>query len=89
MKDPEHPICQSCGMSIEKPFEFGTDKDGYHIVEYCRYCYKKGRLTEPDITLEKMVEKVAALHAKGNKLPLTQTKKTAAETLPLLARWRK
>jgi hypothetical protein len=89
MKEPEHPICQSCSMPIDKPFNFGTDKDGYHIIEFCRYCYKRGKFTEPQITLEQMIEKVAGIRSKAENVPLEQAKKTVTDTIRGLARWRK
>ena len=33
-------FCQSCGMPMEKPEDFGTSNDGGRNEEYCCYCYK-------------------------------------------------
>lgn len=89
MKNPDSPICQSCGMPVDKPFDFGTDKDNYHVTEYCRRCYKKGRFTERAITMEQMIEKAAATMVKTGGISPAEAKKTANEVIPTLKRWQK
>jgi len=59
MLGPKGPFCQSCGMPLSRdPQKGGTESDGSRSTEYCSYCYRSGRFTEPDITLEQMMSKV-------------------------------
>ncbi len=53
------PKCQSCGMPLSKdPQKGGTNQDGTLSTEYCSYCYQQGSFTEPDITVDQMIDKV-------------------------------
>jgi len=36
------PFCQSCGMPLSKPEEFALGVDGFHINDYCAFCYRNG-----------------------------------------------
>lgn len=49
-------ICQSCGMPLAQENQFGTDKDNKLEQEYCIHCYKDGVFTNPDLTLEEMID---------------------------------
>lgn len=61
MFKPKGPYCQSCGMPLSKDAQGGgTEADRSKSVEYCSHCYVGGRFTEPDITVNQMVEKVQA-----------------------------
>ena len=42
-------VCQSCGMPLEKPDDFGTEANGFRINDYCHYCFQNGTFTEPNI----------------------------------------
>ena len=49
--------CQSCGMPLEASFNnLGTDADGVPVSEYCRFCYQNGSFTNPDQTVDGMVQ---------------------------------
>ena len=49
--------CQSCGMPIEASFNnLGTAVDGSPVSEYCMFCYKDGNFTDPDQTVDGMVQ---------------------------------
>ena len=50
-------------MPLE-PEIYGTDKDGFHIEDYCIYCYKDGAFTN-DVTMEEMM-RLCAQYVKGN-----------------------
>ena len=39
------PQCQSCGMPMNAPEQFGTNADGGANREYCRYCFQEGDFT--------------------------------------------
>lgn len=46
----------------------GAEKDGSLSKEYCSHCYQNGQFTEPDLTVEQMVEKVSVM-MKGMHMP--------------------
>ena len=49
--------CQSCGMPISAEFQnLGTEVDGSQAVEYCSFCYQHGSFTNPDQTVDEMVD---------------------------------
>nr|WP_300128091.1 zinc ribbon domain-containing protein [uncultured Butyricicoccus sp.] len=48
-------ICQSCGMPMTKPVDYGTEADGSPSKEYCCYCRKNGAFVQ-DCTMEQMIE---------------------------------
>jgi len=51
----EQKICQSCGMPMVTPEEFGTNSDGSVNKNYCAYCIKDGKFTN-NLTLDEQVE---------------------------------
>jgi hypothetical protein len=57
---PQGPFCQSCGMPMVKPEDFGSNADG-------SFCFQKGKFTEPNLTMEQMIDKVADVKAKLKK----------------------
>jgi hypothetical protein len=83
---PARPFCQSCAMPMEKPEDFGTNADRSQNNEYCCYCYKNGKFTEPDITKEQMIEKVAGI-MKQMQMPDSQIGQVKT-FIPMLKRWR-
>ena len=47
--------CQSCGMPLKKdPLGGGSETDGSKSTMYCSYCYREGKFTAPDMTMEEM-----------------------------------
>jgi Putative zinc ribbon domain len=47
--------CQSCGMPLKKDLEGGgTEADGTKSVKYCSRCYRDGKLTNPNMTVQEM-----------------------------------
>jgi len=48
-------ICQSCGMPIEKPEQFGTNADGSINHDYCIYCRKDGKFID-DVDMEEYID---------------------------------
>ncbi len=57
LKQQMGPFCQSCGMPLEKPDDFGTGSHGFRINDYCHYCFQGGAFTEPKITMKEMIDK--------------------------------
>jgi hypothetical protein len=53
----DKPRCQSCGMPLSDEFKnFGTESDGSPVSEYCMFCYQDGTFTNPDQTVDEMVQ---------------------------------
>ena len=51
----EMKFCQSCAMPLEKPEDYGTEKDGAPSADYCCYCYTNGAFTSEQ-TMEEAIE---------------------------------
>ena len=74
-------------MPLSKDAEGGgTEADGRKSGEYCSYCYRDGRFTEPEITATEMVEKVRGkmkeMHFPGF------IAKSFTKNIPSLKRWK-
>ena len=51
--------CQSCGMPLKRDTEGGgTHADGTRSLMFCSHCYKDGKFTQPDITVDEMKVRV-------------------------------
>jgi hypothetical protein len=88
MGQPKGPFCQSCGMPMEKPEDFGTNADGSKSEDYCYFCFQNGKFTDPNITMEAMIDKVAGFMVAQMKIPEAQAKGMAKYFIPKLERWR-
>ncbi len=77
---PNTPICQSCGMPMLKAEDFGSS-------DYCKYCYKDGQFTNPDITMEQMIERLLPFAAQMG-ISEEDARKTGFASLPKLKRWK-
>lgn len=88
MQAPKGPICQSCSMPMEKKELFGSNADGSLHNEYCIYCFKMGKFTEPNLTKEQMIEKLILMAGKMNMTP-EKARAMAEEIIPTLKRWKK
>ena len=84
---PKGPICQSCGMPMQKDKDFGTNADGSKNEEYCHFCYKDGKFTEPDITMEQKIDKVVGIATSQMNMPEAQAREMANNIIPKLKRW--
>ncbi|MEI6532565.1 MAG: zinc ribbon domain-containing protein [Candidatus Roizmanbacteria bacterium] len=79
-------ICQSCGMPMEKPEDFGTNLDATQNNDYCTYCYQKGAFTWKG-TMEEMIEKLIPFSTQMG-VSIEKARKMGKEKLPLLKRWK-
>lgn len=82
------PMCQSCGMPLMSVNDFGKTETGVVNMDYCNYCYDKGKFTKPDITFDEMVEWVAKHLNEVKEVPLEEGRESAREVLPKLSRWK-
>jgi hypothetical protein len=87
-QQPKGPFCQSCGMPLEKPDDFGTAADGFRINDYCHYCFEGGKFTEPQITMQGMIEKCVGIMAQQGIMPEAQARALMSGVIPTLKRWR-
>ena len=85
-KKLEAQICQSCGMPMEKSEDFGTNADESRNEDYCCYCFKKGDFTNPNLTMEQMIDKLVGFSDKMQ-MSQAQAKEMAQKVIPKLKRW--
>lgn len=78
-------------MSLTDPSHFGTTETGAKNLDYCRFCYEKGKFTDPDITMEAMADKIVATMLKKKKKVGSpeSAKEMTMSLLPQLKRWKK
>ena len=84
---PLGPFCQSCGMPLSKPEDFGTTAERWRQNDYCHYCFQDGKFTHPDMTLAEMIEHVAKPMAQATGMTEPDARAMAEENLPRLKRW--
>jgi len=84
---PRGPFCQSCGMPLSKPEDFGTLAQGLRQNDYCHFCFTDGRFTQPDIKLASMIEQAAPLTARATGMSERDARSLVERTLPQLKRW--
>lgn len=82
------PFCQSCSMPLVTPEDFGLDRNGYRVNDYCRHCYDDGEFTEPDITLEQMIDRCVGIMSVRGIMPETEARVLLTDVMPGLRRWR-
>ncbi len=83
------PICQSCGMPMQKDNDFGTNLDNTKNKEYCSFCLKAGKFTDEGITMEQKIEKIVKIATSQLRVSETQARKMANDIIPSLKRWAK
>jgi hypothetical protein len=89
MNQSEQKIrCQSCGMPMEDWF-FGTDSSDQITKEYCRFCYVKGQFTEPELTVDQMIQRNMDFMTRKLKIAEEKSREFSYALIPTLSRWRK
>lgn len=84
-------ICQSCGMNMKAPEDFGTNADGTKNEEYCHYCYQNGAFTR-NVTMDEMLETNLKFldhwnAETGNNFTQEEARPILREFLSTLKRW--
>lgn len=74
-------------MPIKGSDDCGTDFSGKKTMEYCKNCFQRGEFTEPDITMEKMIERVACRMVKDMGMDVNQAVNLSISLIPKLKRW--
>jgi Putative zinc ribbon domain len=85
---PDAPQCQSCGMPMQGPADFGTLADGSPSADYCNHCQVDGVFTEPHIAMQAMIDRCTEIVTRMQLLPAPQARALMVETIPTLRRWR-
>ena len=74
-------------MPMAKPEDFGTDADGSRNEECCTHCFQSGEFTDPDLTMQQMIDKVAGFGAAELGMSEDEAKQMASSFIPTLGRW--
>lgn len=88
VQEPRGPFCQSCAMPLTKPEDFGTDRAGYRVNDFCRHCFADGAFTDPDVSMGAMLDRCVTVMAEQKIMPAPQARALLADVLPRLKRWR-
>ena len=75
-------------MPMSKKDDYGTNADGSPSKEYCRFCFQKGAFTEPNISLDEMVDKVAHVMIAKVAIPEEKALEIARQEITVLKRWK-
>ncbi|MCY7346538.1 MAG: zinc ribbon domain-containing protein [Pyrinomonadaceae bacterium] len=82
--------CQSCGMPLSESFgNLGTNKDDSHTFEYCAFCWKNGAFTDPNQTMDQMIQSSIENMTADLNMPNGKAAELANSFIPTLSRWRK
>ena len=81
-------LCQSCGMPMRRIKDYGTNLNKSRNKEYCQLCFRRGKFSDSNISLEQMLNKVAVVMAKQMKMSEQQARAMAESFVPRLKRWR-
>ena len=85
----QEKFCESCGMPMGETDEmYGTEANGSKSADYCKYCYDNGAFTDPNITLDRMIETVADVMVKDFGFSPEDAKEQCHEGIPNLKRWK-
>jgi hypothetical protein len=88
MFGPKGPFCQSCGMPLSRDaLGGGTNADGSRSAEYCSHCYRSGRFTEPNLSVEEMMAKVEG-KLREMHIPRLLARRFTRD-IPRLSRWQR
>jgi len=84
----EEPICQSCGMPLNKDEHFGTNKDKSKSQDYCFHCFQEGKFLDEGITLQGKIDKNVKFGVQMG-MPESLARHMSENMLPKLKRWQK
>lgn len=81
-------ICQSCGMPMTAENLFGTNADGSKNEDYCTHCYQNGAFSQPEETMEQMIESCIPFMVEQDGWTEETSRKHLQEMMPQLKRWK-
>lgn len=76
-------------MPMGKAEDFGKNADGSQCDDYCHFCFQNGAFTEPNTSMEQMIDKVAGFLVTKMNMPEVQAKDMAKGNIPNLKRWQR
>jgi radical SAM superfamily enzyme len=80
--------CQSCGMPLsESAGNLGTNRDGSNSLDYCSFCFKAGEFTNPNQTLDEMIQSSIENMTADLNMPVERATELANSFIPSLKRW--
>jgi len=80
-------FCQSCAMPLEKPEDFGTERDGPKSADYCQHCFVNGAFTL-ETTMEGMIDLCVPYTVEAGVYPTAEAARAEMRAFfPTLKRW--
>jgi hypothetical protein len=80
-------VCQSCGYSMRRPDDFGSEADGTASDTYCSTCYAEGSFRHEASSSDEFISLAVQDIAKTRKQAVGKMRLTLRKELPKLARW--
>jgi hypothetical protein len=80
-------ICQSCGMPMVGPEDFGSNADGGPNKDYCQYCWQEGKFTA-EVELPEFIDMQVKIAVEKMGMDEEEARAVAVAALPELNRWR-
>ena len=75
-------------MPLSEEFgNLGTNADGSKTDEYCSFCFSGGNFTNPNQTLEEMIQSSIENMTGDLNMPVEQATELANSFIPTLRRW--
>lgn len=76
-------------MPIDVDFaNLGTESDGSPASEFCKFCYQNGTFTDPEQTLEGMINRSVDFMTRELNFSRETASKMSNDIIPLLKRWK-
>jgi hypothetical protein len=76
-------------MPMKDNRDFGSNANGERNDEYCHFCYQNGVFTDPELTLDKQIEKLVSIATGKMGMSVDLARETAKTVLPTLKRWKR
>ncbi len=76
-------------MPLQKPEDFGTAANGFRVNDYCHFCFQNGAFTEPNMSVQEMIDECIRIMAGQGIMPEAQAKALMKDVIPRLKRWPK
>ena len=80
-------ICQSCMQPMHFETDFGTNADGSRSEDYCTLCWSDGAFTNPDATMQDVIN-YRAPSMVNMIIDPEQGRKLVTEWISALKRWK-
>ena len=73
-------------MPLHEEKNWGINKDNSKTTEYCIFCFENGEFTNPNLTMQEVIEKSIQMSTKLW-VPENTAREIANNTIPKLKRW--